>query len=174
MGKNMDLDKLRSYIRITEEVQPELGLDTEENETVILRMKVLLADLHVFAIKVHNFHWNITGPSFGPLHKLFDDVYGETQGRIDKVAERIRQVGGVATGSMKEFLDDATLAEEVGALGDSQEMLRKLVADLETLSRDARRIVLETESDQGTVNMFADMVEGIDKDAWFLRAHIQG
>jgi len=174
----MDLTKIRQYIRkpeeLQEEVTPELGLDMAENETVVLRLKVLLSDFHVFSIKVHNFHWNVTGPSFGPLHKLFDEVYDHAGGHIDKVAERIRQIGGVAPGSMKEFLANATLDEEAGALGDSQEMLRKLVADLEVLSKDARRIVLETQDDQGTVNMLADMIESLDKDSWFLRSHIQG
>jgi starvation-inducible DNA-binding protein len=157
-----------------EEVKPDLGLDAKENKTVVESLSTLLADLHVFSIKVHNFHWNVSNtPFFGPLHKLFDDVYDHTQDRIDKTAERIRQIGSVAPSSMKEFLNATTLKEEVGKLREPEEMLTKLLADLESLSKSARKVVINTKFDQGTVNMLADMVENIDKDSWIMRSHLK-
>jgi starvation-inducible DNA-binding protein len=155
---------------IREEVEPNLGLNTKDNKTVVSALRVLLADLHVFSIKVHNFHWNVSNtPFFGSLHKLFDDVYNHTQEQIDKTAERIRQIGSITPGSMKEFLNATTLKEENGELREPSEMLKKITADLEALSKFARIIVIDTKTDQGTVNMLADMVETLEKDAWLVR-----
>ena len=158
-----------------EEVKPQLDLKPEVNNVMIENLKALLSDLHIVLIKVHNFHWNVgNSPFFGPLHKLFDDVFDHVGGHIDKVAERIRAIGGVAPGSMREFLEMTTLQEDPGMLRPCQEMLTKLVADLEHLSIAGRTIIDRADDDQGTINLLAGFVEDIDKDAWFLRSHIEG
>ena len=39
-------------------------------------------------------HWNVKGPSFIGLHKLFDDVNEDVESYVDLIAERIVQLGG--------------------------------------------------------------------------------
>ena len=43
-------------------------------------------------------HWNVKGPSFIALHKLFDDVNEAAAEYADLLAERVVQLGGVAGG----------------------------------------------------------------------------
>src|SRR5262245_65467502 len=45
-------------------------------------------------------HWNVKGPSFIGLHKLFDDVTEAVEGYADLIAERVVQLGGVAEGTI--------------------------------------------------------------------------
>jgi DNA-binding ferritin-like protein len=73
---------------------------------------------------------------------------------------------------MKEYLEMATLTEERGESRPTHEMLTKLVADLEHLSVSGRELADSIPEDQGTVNMLAGFVEAIDKDAWFVRTHL--
>jgi starvation-inducible DNA-binding protein len=134
-------------------------------------LPILLADLHVVSIKVHNFHWNVRGPFFGPLHKLFDDIYGHLNEHIDVVAERMRALRLVAPGSMQEFLDLATIQETPGQLQPAKNMLLDLHTDLIDLS-DRLNTIMNDVNDEGTKNMIADMIESIDKDAWFVRSHV--
>jgi starvation-inducible DNA-binding protein len=164
------MKKFQAFLQ--EEVEPNLGVYDEVTDKAKHGLGKLLADLHVAFIKVHNFHWNVIGPFFGPLHALFDSVYGHLGEHIDKVAERIRAIGGVAPGSMKEYLEMATLTEERGESRPTHEMLSKLVADLEHLSRTGRQLAGEVDGDEGTMNLLADFVEQIDKDAWFVRTHL--
>ena len=154
------------------EVKPQLGLNDIEVRNTVDDLKALLANLHVVHIKIHNFHWNVRGPFFGPLHKLFDDVYDRTGERLDKVAERIRAIGGVPPGSMSEFLALTTLSEAPGELLPCEDMLKKLVTDFEHLSAGARIALQHIKDDEGTMNLLADFVEHVDKDAWFLRSHL--
>ena len=46
-------------------------------------------------------HWNVKGPQFIALHKLFDEVYADVEGYVDLLAERIVQLGGVAEGTIR-------------------------------------------------------------------------
>lgn len=164
---------MKKFQTFLEEVEPKLGVAPDVTTKAKAGLGKLLADLHVASIKVHNFHWNVSDtPFFGPLHKLFDDVYGHLGEHIDKVAERIRAIGGVAPGSMKEYLEIAILTEEPGKLRPTHEMLQKLLADLEHLSSFGRILIGEVDGDQGTMNLLADFVETIDKDAWFVRSHL--
>src|SRR5260370_20305803 len=41
-------------------------------------------------------HWNVKGPSFIGLHKLFDDVNEDVESYVDLIAERVVQLGGIA------------------------------------------------------------------------------
>ena len=41
-------------------------------------------------------HWNVKGPHFGELHKLFEEFYNALQSTTDDLAERIVQLGGTA------------------------------------------------------------------------------
>jgi starvation-inducible DNA-binding protein len=45
-------------------------------------------------------HWNVKGPSFIALHKLFDEVNEAVEEYIDLLAERVVQLGGIAEGTV--------------------------------------------------------------------------
>ena len=163
---------MKKFQTFLEEVEPKLGVESKVTTKAKTGLEKLLADFHVAQLKVHNFHWNVIGPFFGPLHKLFDDVFAHLGEHIDTTAERIRAIGGVSPGSMKEFLALTSLSEEDGKNRPNHEMLTKLVADLEHLSAAARELADSVPEDQGTVNMLAGFVEELDKDAWFVRTHL--
>lgn len=164
------MKKFQAFLQ--EEVEPKLGVAPEVTAKAKAGLEKLLADLHVVLIKVHNFHWNVIGPFFGPLHKLFDDVFAHIGDHVDVVAERLRAIGEDSPGSMKEFLALSSLKEEPGKNRPNHEMLTKLVADLEHLSASGRELADSIPEDQGTVNMLAGFVEAVDKDAWFVRTHL--
>ena len=164
------MKKFQAFLQ--EEVEPKLGVPEKVTTKAKDGLGKLLADLHIACLKVHNFHWNVIGPFFGPLHKLFDDVFGHLSEHIDVVAERIRAIGGPAPASMKEYLALTSLTEEDGKQRPNHEMLTKLVSDLEHLSASGRELADSIPEDQGTVNMLAGFVEAVDKDAWFVRTHL--
>src|SRR3977135_631381 len=41
-------------------------------------------------------HWNVKGPSFIGLHKLFDEINESVEEYVELIAERIVQLGGMA------------------------------------------------------------------------------
>jgi starvation-inducible DNA-binding protein len=44
-------------------------------------------------------HWNVKGPHFGELHRLFEEFYTALAVSSDDLAERIVQLGGTANGT---------------------------------------------------------------------------
>ncbi|MEG2675078.1 MAG: ferritin-like domain-containing protein, partial [Muribaculaceae bacterium] len=73
-----------------------IDLDGKRVENVIVELKQLLADFQVFYTNLRGFHWNIKGRGFFILHAKFEGMYNDASNKIDELAERILQLGGVA------------------------------------------------------------------------------
>jgi len=52
-----------------------IGIDKTNRQAVSKRLNVLLSNEFVLYTKTLKYHWNVVGPHFGPLHKLFNDQY---------------------------------------------------------------------------------------------------
>jgi starvation-inducible DNA-binding protein len=55
-----------------------------------------LADVIDLQTQMKQAHWNVKGPNFIGLHKLFDDINEDVEEYVDLIAERIVQLGGIA------------------------------------------------------------------------------
>src|SRR2546428_578763 len=79
-------------------------------------------------------HWNVKGPSFIGLHKLFDDVNEDVETYVDLIAERVVQLGGIAEGTIGAVERFESAVEAHG--GDL------MVDDLKSSRPDDRHFVL--------------------------------
>lgn len=156
-------------------MKPNLGLSSKSRDTVIALLARLLADEHVLYVKTRNFHWNVTGLDFGSLHALFETQYNALAETIDEIAERLRSLGGVAPGSMKEFLKLARLEEQPGGKLEAEKMLAALLTDHEAVIRALRADIeaADKAGDAGTNDFLVGILEAHEKTAWMLRAHLE-
>ena len=134
----------------------------------------LLADEYVLYTKTRNYHWNVTGPHFNDLHKLFEAQYDALAEVVDEVAERIRALGASTPATLAEFAKQTRLREHPGEYPDARTMLANLLADHETLARTLRADVETTAGagDMGTSDFLTGLLEKHEKTAWMLRATI--
>ncbi len=155
-------------------MEPKIGLDPTARERVIHVLQHLLADEITLYLKTRNFHWNVNGPEFYQLHKLFEAQYEQLDAVMDNVAERIRALGGYAAGSMKEFLELTDIPEVTGAHASDPEarMEYLLLEDHEQVIRELRTMVdtLDEWGDAGTQDFVTGVMETHEKMAWMLRA----
>lgn len=131
----------------------------------------LLADTFTLALKTHNYHWNVIGPGFYGLHKLFEEQYESLYKAADKLAERLRALGEYAPGSYSEFSKFTSIAEaKKGAI--SKDMLADLVASHEKAAAVAKKLnVLSHENrDEVTADIALDREESHEKMAWILKS----
>src|SRR5918999_5426038 len=56
-------------------------------------------------------HWNVKGPQFIALHKLFDEINGEVEEYVDLIAERVVALGGTAEGTARVVAERTTLLD---------------------------------------------------------------
>src|SRR5213596_2904084 len=94
----------------------DIAIPEGARQTVVEILNTLLADEYLLYTKTRNYHWNVTGPQFNDLHKFFEAQYEELNEFVDEVAERARQLGGRAYGTLAEFVKVARLTEAPGAV----------------------------------------------------------
>ena len=124
-------------------------------------------------LKTHNFHWNVTGPSFNSLHLMFETQYNDLADAVDEIAERIRALGFRAPGSYKEF-GELTTIEEAEGTPSAEEMIKQLVLGQEKIIATIRKIMPEVEADHdpATVDLLTRRSEIHEKNAWMLRSSL--
>lgn len=151
-----------------------IGIQKKDLDQSIKSLTIVLANENLLYIKTRNFHWNVMGPSFMEIHKLFEDQYNDLAFMIDEVAERIKKLGGHAIGTMKEFLSETTLTEVTNS-NDRDEMIAKLLADHETMIREIREFVtsLDESNDYGTVDFLTGLIMKHETHAWMLRKYLK-
>lgn len=153
------------------------GLTNEQQAGVVKLLKHALADQHVLFMRMRNYHWNVTGPQFQTLHALIEAQYTQIAVVIDDTAERIRQYGAFAPGTLQEMLELTRLSEEPGVVPSAREMVANLVADHEAIIRQLRedtQAAGETYGDIAVEDYFTGLVQDHQKMAWLLRAHLEG
>jgi starvation-inducible DNA-binding protein len=148
--------------------------DQGDRQEIAAALSRLLADSYTLYLKTHGFHWNVVGPRFYQLHKLFEAQYTELQGSVDTIAERIRALGAKAPGSYGEFGKLTSLREESG-VPSAQEMIRQLLADHRAVARSAEAAVeaAEARHDVATADLATQRVEIHEKAAWMLDTLLQ-
>lgn len=157
--------------------QLNIGLTNEQRQGVINLLNGDLADLYLLLIKTKKYHWDVVGPQFRTLHKLWEEHYEALTVNIDACAERIRALGGYPLGTAAGFLKHTTLKEHPGDLPSACEMVARLVSDHEQIIRNLRKHIDEcSESfhDEGTADFLTGLMEQHEEMAWMLRAFIEG
>ncbi len=157
-------------------LQPNIGLTEKAQQSVAALLNARLADTTVLYQKTRNYHWNVMGPRFQPLHEFFETQYDQLEEAIDEIAERVRQVGGVAAGTMTELLKLSALKEHPGVIPSENDMIANLLADHEAVIRQLRADVDTTAElhDAGTSDFLTGLMEAHEKMAWMLRAFLEG
>ena len=155
----------------------EIGINANNRTAVVKMLNQLLADQHVLYIKLRNYHWNVQGMYFQPLHALFEEQYNILSVQIDDIAERVRSLGHFSPGSMQEFLDMSRLKESGNLNGDHNLMLKNILADHEMIIQVLRQdldAAMEDYKDAGTSDFLTALMEAHEKMAWMIRAHLNG
>jgi starvation-inducible DNA-binding protein len=152
----------------------DIGLEKKSRKLVADTMIRILADTFVLSLKVRNFHWNVVGPHFKPLHELFQEVYEDLDESGDEIAERIRALGFHCPGSYAEFIAVSAVKEEQGHL-EALDMVRRLVLDLELLIRriDEVKTVAMSVDDDASADLMIERLADLAKFAWMLRSHLE-
>lgn len=119
-------------------------------------------------------HWNVKGPDFIALHKLFDELSVEIDEYADETAERITALAGHAIGNIRrgaqgsplgELRDDVNQAMELlGQVSDRYSEYAKLLRENINLAEDLE--------DKGSADLFTGISRQVDQRLWFLEAHL--
>ena len=154
---------------------PQIGISTKNLAAVTDNLSKILADAVVVYTKTRKFHWNVSGPSFMELHKLFESQYKQLEEAIDEIAERINKLGSVTPGTMAEFLKMSSVKEVPGKIPAQKDMIKELLADHEGIIVRLRKAAGDCDDkykDAGTADFLTGLMEEHETIAWTLRRYL--
>ncbi|MFO7799796.1 MAG: Dps family protein [Rhodohalobacter sp.] len=151
----------------------DIGIKESDRKKVADKLQKLLADEHVIYIKTRNYHWNIKAANFAELHAFYEEQYGELEGVIDEIAERIRMIGFLSTGRMSEFLK-LTELKEGKEITDSGEQVSNLMKDHESVIKYLRNCIRDFEdlNDMGSADFVTALMQQHEKMRWMLESFL--
>jgi starvation-inducible DNA-binding protein len=135
-------------------------------------LQATLVELIDLALQAKQAHWNVVGPAFKPVHEFLDELTAEYRAWYDEVAERLAAIGGQPDGRAATVAATTRLpALPVGALED-QRVLAAFDERVTLVASNVQRRAEECgETDLATQDLLIEILGGLEKQRWMLRAH---
>jgi starvation-inducible DNA-binding protein len=142
-------------------------------EQLLDSMKVLHATNFAFYLKIHFFHWNVTGPNFPQYHEFFGDLYEEIHGAVDDIAEHIRAIEGYAPGSFQRFKELSLVQDQVEVISAPEMFSQALVDNNVVIAalKNAYKLA-DAFGEVGLANYLQDRIDIHKKHGWMIRSTI--
>lgn len=142
-------------------------------QAIAQSLEKALHDTITTTMLAQNFHWNVTGMAFGPLHALFQEIYEEHFPAQDEIAERIRAIGHKVDGRLVTALAQTDVLE-----GDMHADATSMISALVNAQRQCAQSfkvasdVAEEAGDKVTEDLCIERGQIHDKFAWILQSHL--
>jgi starvation-inducible DNA-binding protein len=152
-----------------------IALSGDVRSKVAALLNQRLADGLDLRTQVKHAHWNVKGIEFQQLHELFDEIATHLEEHIDLIAERITALGGVAHGTLRLAAGNSSLPEYDLSAVKGEDHLSALIDRVGCVAKAVRDEIDRTDDlgDKGTADLLTEISRQLDKDLWFLEAHLQ-
>jgi len=140
-----------------------------ENLNQVLADTMTLRDLY----KKH--HWQVAGPTFYPLHLLFDKHYEEQNEIVDLLAERVQSLGGVSLAMAPDVAEATLIPRPPKGREEVPVQISRLLHAHEIILKEARSMARQAaeSGDDGTNDLLvSDLIRTGEKQVWFLAEHL--
>jgi starvation-inducible DNA-binding protein len=135
-------------------------------------LQATLVELIDLSLQAKQAHWNVVGPSFKPVHEFLDELADAYRDWYDTVAERLTAIGTSPDGRAETVVASTPLAAlSAGPIVD-QAALAAFDERVTLVASNVRRRADDLgELDLATQDVFIEIVRGLEKQRWMLRAH---
>ncbi|WP_425037917.1 Dps family protein [Primorskyibacter sp. S187A] len=149
------------------------ALSTDARAAIAEALNQSVAETAVATMLAQNFHWNVTGMAFGPLHDLFQKIYEDHFVAQDDLAERIKALDAHAEGTLAGMIARSKVKEHDGHASD-KEMIKAMQIAQETLAATlaGTGALAADHGDTLTEDLCIARGQTHEKFAWFLRSHL--
>ncbi|PJI84414.1 starvation-inducible DNA-binding protein [Yoonia maricola] len=153
--------------------QTAMALSTDAKTQIAEALNQSVAETAVTTMLAQNFHWNVKGMAFAPLHELFQQIYEDHFTAQDDLAERIRAIDVHAEGMLAGMLKRSKVAEHDGHASD-KDMIKIMLDAQETLAATVAGCgeLAAKHGDTLTEDLCIARGQTHEKFAWFLRSHL--
>ena len=151
------------------------NISAHTHPNIAQAMYQCVAETTVATMMAQNFHWNVTGMAFGPLHALFQDIYEDHFQAQDELAERIRSIGHKVDGRLSAMIDISKVIEDPNECNmTDKEMINSMVEAQKTLAATLSGAcdIAADNGDKLTEDLCIERGRAHEKFAWLLQSHI--
>ncbi len=129
--------------------------------------------LQALAINGKQAHWNVRGTNFIAIHELLDSVVEHAQGFADEAAERIVALGLPIDARVSTVADKTKATDVPAGFTQWQTIVAAVVSDIDAVIADVQAAIdgLD-EIDLTSQDVAIGIKAGLEKDRWFLSAHL--
>ena len=128
--------------------------------------------LQALTINGKQAHWHVRGANFVGVHELFDAVVSNAGAFADDAAERIVALGLPIDARLSAVAakNDTTVP---AGFAKSDALIRNIIADIDAILVDVKAAIEGLdEIDLTSQDVAIEIMRGLEKDRWFLVAHI--
>ena len=131
--------------------------------------------MQALAVNGKQAHWNVRGANFIAIHELLDTIVTHAQDGADLAAERIVAVGLPIDARLGTVAAKTTATQVPAGFTQWEDMIRAVIADMDTVLVDVKAAIdgLD-EVDLTSQDIAISIREQLEKDRWFLFAHLAG
>jgi starvation-inducible DNA-binding protein len=152
-----------------------IALDQGACNASIDDLNQLLADTMTLRDLYKKHHWQVSGPTFYPLHLLFDKHFTGQLELVDQIAERVQILGGIALAMAGDIAERTLIPRAPKGREDPSTQISRLLHAHEVILEEARAMAREAtkNGDDGTNDLIvSDIIRTNEMQVWFLFMHI--
>ncbi|GAA1526270.1 starvation-inducible DNA-binding protein [Microbacterium ginsengiterrae] len=129
--------------------------------------------LQALTINAKQAHWHVRGANFVGVHELFDTIVAHAGDFADTAAERIVALGLPIDARVAAVATKGAGSEVPAGFAQSDDLIRNVIADIDAILVDTKAAIdgLD-EVDLTSQDVAIEIMRGLEKDRWFLVAHI--
>jgi starvation-inducible DNA-binding protein len=135
----------------------------------------VLADTQILYALYKKHHWLVRGATFYQLHLLLDKHAGEQLELVDKLAERVQTLGGIAVGDPRHVAELTRVPRAPDGAEEVPAMLSRLLEAHELVLTEAHDAAARAQDlgDDGTNDLLvSEVIRTGELQCWFLAEHL--
>ena len=133
----------------------------------------VVIDLTALVVNGKQAHWHVRGANFVGVHELLDTIVEHAQEWADSAAERIVALGLPVDGRLATVAAKTTTRELTAGFQQSNTTIAEYVAKIDAALVSVKTAVDELDGiDLTSQDVAIEIARGLEKDRWFLVAHV--
>jgi starvation-inducible DNA-binding protein len=152
-----------------------IGLDESVCSESVEALNQTLADTITLRDLYKKSHWQVAGPTFYPLHLLFDKHFEEQSELVDQIAERIQLLGGISLAMAGDVAEETRIPRPPRGREEVPVQLSRLLEAHELIIKQVREAAeaASEAGDDGTNDLLvSDVLRTNELQVWFLAEHL--
>lgn len=158
---------------MTETIAPKTGANAEVASGVAQFFTPIVHELIALAVNGKQAHWHVRGLNFLPVHEFLDTVVDHAQAWSDEAAERVIALGLPIDARLSTVAKSGHAVNPKAGFTPADETIAQVIAQIDVVTEKVNAAIDGlAELDPSSQDIAIGIRQGLDKDRWFLSAHL--